>query len=251
MGERYNVAAADRQQLEEVAGLTVFFGHQSVGRNLLAALPGVYDDAGLPAPLIVESEASQSGPVFQHTNIHRNRDPLGKIAAFDRVIRGGVGDSVDAAILKLCYVDFHAGDDVHAVFEAYRSTMAALERDYPSVTFIYSTVPLTADRGPRGRAGDRIDRLLGRETRLGAEHNVLREELNAMLRAEYASSGRLYDIAAIQSTRLDGTRIVGTLDGKTFYAMDWAHASDSGHLNPDGGAIAVSALLATIADAVS
>lgn len=249
VGERYEVISASPAQLEEVSKLTVFFGHQSVGRNLLAALPGVYAAEGLPAPQIIESESPVTGLVFQHTNIHRNQDPLGKIAAFDRILRTGVADAVDVAILKLCYVDFHHGHDIQQVFDAYRSTLEALERDYPDVTFVHSTVPLTTDRGIRGRAEDRINRLLGRGTRLGVEHNVVRERYNTWLRGTYADSGRLFDIAAIQSTRLDGTRIKGTLGGQPFYSMDWAHASDSGHLNEAGAAIAVSALLATIADA--
>lgn len=249
IGERYEVTSASPAQLEEVSKLTVFFGHQSVGRNLLAALPGAYAAEGLPAPQIIESESPVTDPVFQHTNIHRNQDPLGKIAAFDRILRAGVADAVDVAVLKLCYVDFHHGDDIQQVFDAYRSTLEALERDYPDVTFVHSTVPLTTDRGIRGRAEDRINRLLGRGTRLGVEHNVVRERYNTWLRETYAGSGRLFDIAAIQSTRLDGTRIKGTLSGQPFYSMDWAHASDSGHLNEAGAAIAVSALLATIADA--
>lgn len=248
VGPHQETAVATSEQLKEVSELSVYFAHQSVGRNLLAALPAVYAEAGLEAPEIVESDAPPRGPVFQHSNIHQNRDPLGKIAEFDRIIRAGVGEAVDVAILKLCYVDFHQGDDIDLVFETYRTTLAALERDYPEVAFVHSTVPVTADRGPRGRVEDRLNRMFGQPTRLGAEHNVIREQLNQKLRAQYADSGRLYDIAAIQSTRLDGTRIVGTLGGETFYAMDWTHAVDSGHLNPQGAEIAVSALLATIAD---
>lgn len=250
VGERYDVVLASPAQLEEASELTIFFGHQSVGRNLLAALPQVYAAEGLAAPRIVESEEPLAGPAFQHTNIHRNQDPLGKITAFDRILRSGVGDAVDVAVLKLCYVDFHEGDDIDQLFETYRSTLAALEHDYPEVTFLHSTVPLTTDRGIRGRAEDRINRLLGRGTRLGVEHNVVREQYNAKLRQAYGNSGRLFDIAAIQSTRPDGTRIRGSLGGRTFYSMAGEHASDSGHLNPDGAALAVSALLATVAGAV-
>lgn len=250
VGERYDVVPASPAQLGTVSELTIFFGHQSVGRNLLAALPQVYSAEGLVAPQVVESEEPLVGPVFQHTNIHQNQDPLGKIAAFDRILRDGVADAVDVAVLKLCYVDFHEGDDIDHLFETYRSTLAALERDYPRVTFVHTTVPLTTDRGVRGRAEDRINRLLGRGTRLGVEHNVVREQYNAKLREVYGNSGQLFDLAAIQSTQPDGTRLKGSLGGQTFYSMAREHASDSGHLNPDGAAIAVSALLATIARAV-
>ena len=48
--EEYGVAPATTQQLEEVAGLRVFFAHQSVGRNILDATPEVFRAAGVSAP---------------------------------------------------------------------------------------------------------------------------------------------------------------------------------------------------------
>lgn len=148
--ETYAVPVASTDQLAELARTRVFFAHQSVGRNLLDAIPAMYEEAGLAAPEIVESSEALPGPGIQHVTIGQNGDPLGKIAEFDRLIRGGIGDQVDVAVFKFCYVDFHEGDDVTEVFTAYRDTMAQLEADYPDVTFVYATVPLTTERGPLG-----------------------------------------------------------------------------------------------------
>jgi hypothetical protein len=180
-------------------------------------------------------------------NIGENGDPLGKLVEFDLVIRGGVGDVVDVAVFKFCYVDFHEGDDVDEIFDAHRSTLAALERDYPDVTFVYTTVPLTTERGPLGRVKGR----LGMGDNLGPEHNVVREQLNSKIRAEYVDSGRLFDIAAIQSSNSEGERVLRTFGGSEYYAMEGSLSSDPGHLNTAGAALVAGALVATVTDAVS
>src|SRR5262245_1546068 len=106
--ETYDVLAASAAQLEEVGGLRVFFGHQSVGDNMLGVLPDVFATEGVDAPEIVASTQAPAsdGPVILHTLIGQNGDPLGKIAEFDRIIRGGMGDAVDVAVFKFCYIDF-------------------------------------------------------------------------------------------------------------------------------------------------
>jgi hypothetical protein len=251
--EAYDVASATPDQLERLARLRIFFGHQSVGGNILGATPDVFAAAGVAAPEIVESEkAVASGPLILHSYIGRNGDPLGKLAEFDRIIRSGVGDSVDVAVFKFCYVDVHEGDDIDALFAAYRDTLAALERDYPDVTFLYLTVPLTTEfGGPFERAKRRVKDLLGRENIFVPAHNVAREELNALIRAEFGDSGRFFDIAAVQSTGADGNRQVRSHGGSVYFAMEDVLASDPGHLNSGGGAIVASAFLATVADAVN
>jgi hypothetical protein len=247
--ETYEVPAVSAEQLQTFGGLKVFFGHQSVGRNMLDALPTVYATTGIEAPAIVESEAASAstGGYVQHVNIGENGDPLGKLAEFDRLIRGGVGEVVDVAVFKFCYVDFHEGDDVDEIFGAYKATLAALERDYPDVTFVYTSVPLTTERGPLGRVKGR----LGFGDKLGPEHNVVREQLNSKIRAEYADTGLLFDIAAIQSSTSEGERLLRTFGGSEYYAMDGNLSSDPGHLNTAGAALVAGALVATVADAVS
>ena len=249
--EPHVVESATADQLKTVADLNVYFGHMSVGGNMISAMPDLFATAGVAAPEIVEStEAVPAGPGFVHSHIGTNGDPLGKIAAFDKIIRGGMGDAVDVAAFKLCYVDLRDGDDVDKIFDAYRDTMTALERDYPNVTFLYLTVPLTTEvGGPLERAKRRVKSVLGRDNPSGPEHNVVREEFNSRIRAEYADSGRLFDIAAVQSTGADGTRRIRSRGGAQYFAMEDFLASDPGHLNPDGGAIVASAFLAAISDA--
>lgn len=249
--EPHQPADASPRQLEVVAGLNVFFGHQSVGGNVIAALPQVFAAAGVAAPEIVNGDEvpSDGQPVFLHANVGRNRDPLGKLSAFDRFIRSGVGDAIDVGAFKLCYADIVEGSDIEQIFAAHRDTIAALQRDYPHMAFIVATVPLTVEPDDAVTVAKvRIKRLLDRQSSVHPANNVARERYNAMIRAEYGRTGRLWDIAALQST-VDGNRRVRKYGGDILFAMEPLHASDPGHLNPNGAAVLGRALMALIADA--
>lgn len=246
-GAAFEIPRASDADLEAVAAHTVYFGHKSVGYNILDAVPGVYDDHGIEAPDVVETRDVPATPAMAHTAVGENGFPIEKIEEFDQLMRSGVAEASDVAILKLCYVDFRVGTvDVEEVFATYRDTLAALERDYPDTAFVAATAPLTTERGPLGK----VRAALGRGDTLGPEHNVVRQQFNELLRAEYDEPGELFDIAAIQSTDEDGERVSYERDGAVYYSMASSYASDPGHLNPDGAAVAASAFLAVMAQAL-
>lgn len=246
-GESYMSPTVNETDLASLAESTVFFAHQSVGANVLDGIPSVYADHGVSAPTITETTgAAADGPGLLHVQIGTNGDPLGKIEAFDSMIRSGLGDTIDVAVLKLCYVDIHEGADVEAIFAAYRDTLAALQRDYPDVAFIASTVPVTVKRGPLAS----LKALLGKADRYGPEHNTVRQELNSLLRDEYSASGRLFDVAALESTTAGGDRVTGRHDGRVYYSLNEAYASDRGHLNSVGAAAVATGFLAVVAGAL-
>src|SRR4051794_6853326 len=141
--EDYIIPVADRSDLRTAATTKIFFAHQSVGYNLMEAVPGVFHRDSMPPPAVIETRTAPPGPGIFHSRIGRNGDPRGKITEFDRIMRSGLAARVDVAILKLCYVDFAAGTDVSALVAAYRDTLAALAREYPGTAFVAATVPLT------------------------------------------------------------------------------------------------------------
>jgi hypothetical protein len=247
-------AAVSRDDLVAAGRARVFFDHQSVGMNVLDGVPDVYAEYGLAPPRVqlfserpggAETVAQQGGDGFlAHAFFGQNGDPLAKIADFDATVRGGVGDEVDVALMKLCYVDVTSETDVDEVFERYRSTLAALERDYPHVAFLHATTPLTTDPG----WGSRVKKLLGRDPHLGPPDNEARERLNELIRREYRGD-RLLDLAAIESTAPDGSRSAGETSGRRYYSLYRGYAADPGHLNEAGAAIAAAHLLHLVADA--
>lgn len=245
-GTPYQPSQVSNEQLQAVAEARVLFAHQSVGKNIIDGIPAVYEAHDLPVPEFTRLPQAEPQDNLLHLRIGVNGDPLGKIEAFDELIRSGLGNTIDAAILKLCYVDVHAGTDIHGVFTAYRDTLAALQRDYPDVAFIAATVPLTTTDGPL----DTVKSWLGRGDGFGPEDNLARQQMSELLRAEYAESGPLLDIAALESTTPGGARITGRHEESLYYALEDSYASDTAHLNSTGAAIVAEGLLAVVGNAV-
>jgi hypothetical protein len=246
-----NVASAiTTEDLTAVAHTRVFFGHRSVGANMLDAIPGIYTAHGVSAPPIEQgrAEAASNGGFIAHQFIGENTKPLLKIDDFNRTMRDGMGRRVDVALMKFCSLDITSSTDVDAVFARYRDAMAALERDFPDVTFIHVTVPLTTEPNLLSKLKTMVKKVLGRSDPFGRADNVARERLNALIRREYGGR-HLFDLAAIESTTPDGTRVSGRYDNNEYFALYEGYASDRLHLNAVGSQVAAMAFLEAIAQA--
>ena len=184
------------------------------------------------------------GGFIAETLIGDNTEPLAKITDFDAVTRGGMGGQIDIAMLKLCYIDVVPDTDVGALFTAYRDTVSALRRDFPDVTFVTATVPLTTRPSTLSKIKQRVT---GNDA-YGAAANAARERLNALIRNQYAGD-HLFDVAAVESTAPDGSRVSGHCGGQPYFALHHSYAGDAGHLNGEGSRRAASAWLAAIAGA--
>lgn len=242
------ITEPDSDDLREFASTRVFFGHQSVGGNVISGVAPTFEAAGRSAPAVVETRESPSAElgVLAHAYVGANGDPLGKFRDFAEIVNGPLGDGVDVALMKLCYVDVVASTDVNAVFAAYSAMMAELERKHPSVRFLYTTVPLSTDR--RWKAV--VKSWIGRDDQMGPADNIARERYNELVRARYGSSGRLYDIAAVEATMRDAPTRRNS-DGRTYYVLNDALAADPGHLNELGSRLAAAELIRMVAGAGS
>ena len=230
-----------------MARTRVFFGHQSVGMNVLDAVPDVYADHGVSAPPIEQgrTEPGPNGGFIAHQFIGENGKPLLKLEDFDHAMRGGMGRHVDVALMNL---DVRSGMDVDALFARYRDTMGASARDFPNVTFILVTVPLITEPGLFTELKTWVKTLIGWRDVFGQRANVLRERLNALIRGEYAGR-HLFDLAAIESTKPDGTRVSGRDHDQGYFALYDGYASNMAFLNAVGAKIAATAFLEAIAQA--
>lgn len=224
-----------RSELEAVAERRIFFGHMSVGKNILSGLDQVYATHDVAPPTEIEI-APGDGPtlpadgVLVHALIGENRHPVGKLANFDTTLRGGLAEQVDAAALKFCYIDIRWNSDVEALFAKYRDTLAQLEADYPEVQFVHMTVPLTT--GPYG-IRDHLKVLVGRDD------NATRERYNALMREAYGPD-RLFDLATLEATEPDGILRERELFG--------GYSSDGAHLNAAGSARIAAEFIGFLAD---
>jgi hypothetical protein len=234
-----------RADLDLVAGARVYFGHQSVGANIVLGLTDLQGQLDRSVVRVVELRgpaAPDRGGVFLHSAIGCNEQPGSKCEGFRRVLDQLHG-RLDVALFKFCYVDFGAASDPDAVFDIYARTMDDLKRRHAEIMFVHVTVPLrTVEGGP----GVWLREALGRRNR--AKHaNARRSEFNALLRSRYPGEP-VFDLAAIEAARPDGGREAFRLAGRTYDALVPHYTDDGGHLNEAGRARAAAGLLRTLAE---
>ena len=201
-------SAVTDDNLRAVDSHRVLFGHQSVGWNILDGVATVYGKRGVPAPTVL-AELPDDGPGFAQVEIGANGDPTSKFRAFESAVKQ---QDPQVAAMKLCFVDITAGTKARAVFAQYRATVAALQASNPQTHLVHMTVPLTTN---------------------DPASNVVRERYNALVRSAFGPD--VVDIARVESTRPNGSRVTGRHHGKRYYALYRGYASDDGHLNTRAG----------------
>jgi hypothetical protein len=231
--EKSALPASDvKADLAELARARVFFGHQSVGGNVLDGLTALAAENGVSLRVVeVPAGLDDGQPGLVHTKIGTNAQPATKCDAFGGFLAKDAGAPWDAAVLKFCYADLGDRTDIapEQLLDLYKKMVASVRAARPGLTLIHSTIPLNSNGLG---TGDRVKGLLGLGTSKDA-NNVRRNRFNDLLRAEYAGQP-LFDVARAESTRSDGTRTGFKKDGQFFSSMAREFTSDGGHLSPQG-----------------
>lgn len=232
-------------EIERLAGKRIFFGHQSVGVNIIDGINQVIRDIPEGDLAIVETEdpADLHSPVFAHARLGENHHPGSKMEHFARIMDNGFGGKVDIALLKFCYVDVDEHTDVSRMMDEYRETFSVLKQRYPQTRFVHLTLPLK--RRLRG-VKPFIKKIIGRGPDFEGR-NVKRNEFNRLLRKEYEGKDPIFDLARIESTYPDGSRESFRRGGDIFYALVPDYTDDGGHLNEVGQRIVAEQLLQYLA----
>jgi hypothetical protein len=215
-----------------LAARRLFFGHQSVGDNIMEGVGDLVRDDPRIGLRVARGEAAlgDSGGIFAHARIGRNGAPGFKTDEFARLIEGPLRGKVDVAFHKYCYADISESTDVAAVFDHYQKTMARLHAEFPGVVFVHVTTPLVrVQAGPKAA----LKLLFGKSPGRYAS-NFARERFNDLMRAAYRGREPLFDLAAIESTRPAGGRETIRSGSQSGYALVPAYTSDNSHLNERG-----------------
>lgn len=219
------------EQLSALAKRRIFFGHQSVGFNVMAGVEDLvaqHQGSGLRV-VALKGGVAPDGPGFMHAANGINEKPLTKIDGFARALADSMQGSADIAFYKFCYVDIRADTDVGALFERYKDSASRLQRQYPQTTFVHVTAPLAVvQSGPKAM----VKKLLGRPDRWALD-NVQRERFNDLLRSEY-DKAFLFDLARLESTWEDGRQHTFEAGGRDVGALIDDYSSDGQHLNERG-----------------
>jgi hypothetical protein len=210
----------------------MYFGHQSVGNNIIDGLQDILKEHPEMNLNIIETSDPQRlhTPALAHSKVGTNKDPKSKLDAFADLMAKGMADNVDIAFFKFCYVDVREGTNAEEVFADYRETMSRLKAESPDTVFAHVTVPLcSVQAGPKAW----IKRVIGKSVD-GYDDNIIRHQFNEMLRNEYEDREPIFDLAKIQATSLMGEMYLYKWNGSHFRTMLSDYTYDGGHLNEIG-----------------
>lgn len=235
MGEQRPLA---NQEWQAAAQQRVVFGHQSVGENILEGVRALAAEQRVALD-VVESRANPGAGSIIHFKIGENGQPVTKIEDFRSAIEFGAANGMDVAMMKLCYLDFAAETDAVTLAQRYIALLEELQESHPGTRFVAITAPLTTvQTGPKAWA----KRVLGRAP-AGYETNLRRWEFNEKVRARFADTGQLFDLARIESgsSRFE-------YRGHRVESLQEVLTSDGGHLNDAGRRLVASAFVRFLAE---
>jgi hypothetical protein len=218
-------------QWAALARTKIYFGHQSVGRNILAGVQEILEQNPQISLRIVESADPTGvvGPALVHTYLGNNGHPQVKAAEFESRLSHGLGGEGGIVMYKYCFVDFDNGTDVLAVFDTYRQGIERIRAGHPEIRVVHITVPLATN----GNAfKELVRRTLGRPTY--GEINAKRNRYNQLLKESYEGRDPIFDLSRIESTHADGSREFFLSRGDTVYKLAPEWTDDGGHLNGEG-----------------
>lgn len=231
----------------------IFFGHKSVGNNIIGGMDAIFVDNSMISLEIVKTRSSGEyvDGTFGHDDIGQNRKPYTKMDDFFQAMNGGLGNTVDIAFFKFCYVDIDGSSDIHLIFHAYKEKLAEIEAMFPKTTFLHCTVPLMRKESifSSDWLKNRVKALLGkRRGPTDISHNIARNRFNVMMRNEYRETGRIFDLARFEATYPDGSREIITSGKEMYESLVPAYTDDGGHLNKKGSVFVAEQLLVFLAN---
>lgn len=231
-----------KRELQALSERRVFFGHQSVGFNILDGLRDLSARSGVPVRIADAVPGGVPPATFGHAPVAANGDPLRKLRSFEQAFASGAARGADIALVKFCYVDFTDKTDVAALFAEYQATLGRLKAANPGTTFVHVTAPLTTvQKGPKAL----LKRIAGRSP-WGAVENQRRAEWNDLVRKTFAAEP-VFDLARAEATRPDGTEERTDWQGRSSPALVADYTDDGGHLNAEGRMRAARELVSSLA----
>ncbi len=225
--------------IETIKSDKILFAHQSVGQNIIDGISilSKQNNWGLN---IKKNEEINNGGIY-HVMIGENEKPYLKISEFKRVVEKN-SNNLDIAIFKFCYVDVDEETNVEKLFNAYVDLVNEIEKKYPQIKLIKTTIPI---RVINNSFTAKAKRFLGLNV-WGDKAAYNRENYNNLVRKKYGKDD-LFDIALIESSFKNKSNKVSTPYGYLF-SMDEAISSDGSHLNQVGKLYIANELLNLISE---
>ena len=218
---------------EKLAQKKIYFGHHSVGANIIDGIKDLMKENPNIKLNIVKTanESDFKVGLFAHSGVGKNGDPKSKMLGFAKVLNSGIGEKADAAALKFCYVDILLETDVDGMLGEYSDSVAELKKKYPDLKIIHFTTPLMVQKTTWKHL---VKKILSIKDPWRYGSNIKRNEYNQKLVEKYQDKDPILDIAMIESTYPNGSRCAFKADGKTYFSLVPEYTYDGGHLNEVG-----------------
>ena len=227
----------------------MYFAHQAIGSEMLTGVRELMrrkPDMAFTITAYAEPDTGDGTvfsafdtPALVEASAGKRGNPERKIEDFSKFLRSSEGLKVDVAVLKLCYGDIGRFTDVEGLFDRYTKAIEEIRRERPNIHFIHCTVPLKAEEhGARAR----LKRLVGAGSNAS---NAARSRYNDFVRQRFPEA-QVFDIAAIESHRPDGTMATVDVGGKRVQTLADEYTEDGAHLNPLGQQILAREFLLTL-----
>jgi len=249
MNDYYKVYGSDLEDmgaaLENLSTLNIYFGHQSVGFDMLSGLETWEEETGVHIKKTESRDFSSTGDAsLIHFRVGENKDPYSKIEDFTTLVQQIPEDKSSMAFFKFCYIDFHKTADVDAIFAAYKEKMLALKDSTGNCQIVLCTVPVTTlQRGPKAI----VKKILGKPLN-HARENVKRNAFSEKIRTELGGDFPIFDLAKVESTLPDGSTETFKYQDKYYPRLPQRYTRDQGHLNPNGAKIVAYNLIAFLTE---
>lgn len=213
----------------------VLFGVQSVGADIAKGIPSAYSAAHVHKPKVTTwgKAGKVKGAVVATAPIGKNGKPTSKLRDFAALVNDAPRDSIDVALMAFNYQDVTATTDVDNIFESYVATMESIETANPDITFLYATVPVSRANSWRTVDQAKVEGLHEVDQPVWQD-NIARERLNALIRDQYAATGRLLDIAALQARLGSGKVSAKQHENQWYYVMNPRFTTDGKRLSKEG-----------------
>lgn len=229
-----------KEKFEKIKDYRIFFGHQSVGDNIMAGIEDLKARTGAQGLNVVAWKPGASLPegYLAHGYVGGNRSPQSKFDDFAKAVDGELAGRLDVAFMKLCYVDIHKETDIKSLFDAYAKTVEGIQRRHPDLTVVHVTTPLMVKEG-WSKLKYYVKAVMGVEN-----DNEKRNAFNAMMRERFKGEP-IFDLEALEATRPDGRK--ETFKGGKHLGLAHAWTYDGGHLNEPGRQMVAGELIAFLA----
>lgn len=237
LGPYTRISDVPNEVWEKLSLKKIYFGHQSVGNNIIDGIKDVMKtNPNVKLNIVETTDLSQvKSGCFAHSKVGKNLDPISKINDFVNINENGIGNSADIAFFKFCYVDISEETDLVDIYKKYKKEMRSLAEKYSKTRFVHVTVPLNSKPKEPDSLFNKIKNFIKTVIGKGSNNNAAAKfEYNEMLRKEYTKEGELFDLALSESINRNGVKSTVIKGNEQLQFLTPEFTNDGGHLNETG-----------------